>query len=207
MKKLKVKDIYVGFAASTGRDAESWPCLLVGKHAEKKLRDYMTFVVEALIAKKEKGRIWEPKKKDTFLNSVCERFAAGEFHGEGMDGYATEDDKSYVCFRVWNKYPAKLVGCKLSKATNAMFLNTPDELWAYDTLEELPRLYLYNRKKTPLYRIIQEVRQLDNDSLEFFKIVDLESSAQSRVGPLRYADGLSEDGLTVFRTNWLSERD
>ena len=63
MKKLKVRDIYVGFAASTGRDAESWPCLLVGKHAEKKLRDYMTFVVEALIAKKEKGRIWEPKKK------------------------------------------------------------------------------------------------------------------------------------------------
>ena len=97
--------------------------------------------------------------------------------------------------------------CKLSKVTNAMFLNTPDELWAYDEWEELPRLYLYNRKKTPLYRIMQEVWQLDDDSSEFLKIMDLESSAQCRVGPLIYADCRREDGITVFRTNWLSDRD
>lgn len=64
MKKLKITDINVGFAASTGSDAESWPCLLIGKHTEKKLRSYMTYVVEALIAKKEKGGILNTKTKN-----------------------------------------------------------------------------------------------------------------------------------------------
>lgn len=67
--------------------------------------------------------------------------------------------------------------------------------------------YLYNRKKDSFTPYIAKVLRIDNDSLEFFKIVDLESGDHCKIGLLIYADGDSIDGMAAFQTNWILGRD
>ena len=151
---------------------------------------------------------WDPKEKAELLKKVCDRFSKGEYDGESVEGYVSEDDRECVRFNIWNKYPATLVDCKLEEATHALILGDIGELWAEGTRWLTLDLYLYNKMKTPLRKILLEQVSISKAYLdEFLEYEDLESGDSSTAGPLETRDGDIIDVVSVFKIDKILGRD
>lgn len=147
---MKAKEISVGFVVKTDTSSEDWASVLI-ENPEKKLKRFITLAITEFVKSygDEEAKEWDPKEKAELLSKVCDRFSKGNYDGEPVDGYVSEDDRECVRFNIWNKYPATLVDCKLEEATHALILGDIGEFWADDTRGLKPDLYLYNKKKTP----------------------------------------------------------
>ena len=156
----------------------------------------------------EEAKEWDPKEKAELLSKVCDRFSKGNYDGEPVDGYVSEDDRECVRFNIWSKYPATLVDCKLEEATHALILGDIGEFWADDTRGLKPDLYLYNKKKTPLRKVLLKHVSIGKTYLdEFLEYEDLESGNSSTAGPLETRDGDIIDVVSVFKIDKILGRD
>lgn len=121
---MKLKEITVGFVIKTDTSCEDWASVLIGENPEKKLRRFIRLAIKEFIesSSDEAADTWDPKERAKLLKKVCDRFSKGDYDGERIEGYVTEDDRECVNFNIWNKYPATLVDCKLEEATHALIL-------------------------------------------------------------------------------------
>lgn len=207
---MKLKEITVGFVIKTDTSCEDWASVLIGENPEKKLKRFITLAVTEFIksSSDEAAGTWDPKERAKLLKKVCDRFSKGEYDGESVEGYVSEDDRECVNFNIWNKYPATLVDCKLDEATHALILGDIGELWAEDTRGLTLDLYLYNKKKTPLRKILLEQVSISKAYLdEFLEYEDLESGDSSTAGPLETRDGDIIDVVSVFKIDKILGRD
>lgn len=207
---MKVKEISIGFVVKTDTSSEDWAYVLIGENPEKKLKRFITLAVTEFIKSYRDGEAdkWDPKEKAELLKKVCDRFSKGEYDGESVEGYVSEDDRECVRFNIWNKYPATLVDCKLEEATHALILGDIGEFWADDTRGLKPDLYLYNKKKTPLRKILLGQVSIGKAYLdEFLEYEDLESGDSSTAGPLETRDGDIIDVVSVFKIDKILGRD
>lgn len=207
---MKVKEISIGFVVKTDTSSEDWAYVLIGENPEKKLKRFITLAVTEFIKSYRDGEAdkWDPKEKAELLKKVCDRFSKGEYDGESVEGYVSEDDRECVRFNIWNKYPATLVDCKLEEATNALILGDIGEFWDEDTRGLKHDLYLYNKKKTPLRRILLKQVSVGKAYLdEFLEYEDLESGNSSTAGPLETRDGDIIDVVSVFKIDKILGRD
>lgn len=207
---MKLKEITVGFVIKTDTSCEDWASVLIGENPEKKLKRFITLAVTEFIKSYGDGEAdkWDPKEKAELLKKVCDRFSKGDYDGESVEGYVSEDDRECVNFNIWNKYPATLVDCKLEEATHALILGDIGEFWADDTRGLKPDLYLYNKKKTPLRKVLLEQVSISKAYLdEFLEYEDLESGDSSTAGPLETRDGDIIDVVSVFKIDKILGRD
>ena len=207
---MKLKEITVGFVIKTDSSCEDWASVLIGDNPEKKLRRFIRLAIKEFIesSSDEAAGTWDPKERAKLLKKVCDRFSKGDYDGERIEGYVTEDDRECVNFNIWNKYPATLVDCKLEEATHALILGDIGELWAEDTRGLTLDLYLYNKKKTPLRKILLKQVSIDKAYLdEFLEYEDLESGDSSTAGPLETRDGDIIDVVSVFKIGKILGRD
>lgn len=207
---MKLKEITVGFVIKTDTSCEDWASVLIGDNPEKKLRRFIRLAIKEFIesSSDEAAGTWDPKERAKLLKKVCDRFSKGDYDGERIEGYVTEDDRECVNFNIWNKYPATLVDCKLEEATHALILGDIGELWAEDTRGLTLDLYLYNKKKTPLRKILLKQVSIDKAYLdEFLEYEDLESGDSSTAGPLETRDGDIIDVVSVFKIGKILGRD
>ena len=207
---MKFKEITVGFVIKTDTSCEDWASVLIGENPEKKLKRFITLAVTEFIksSSDEAAGTWDPKERAKLLKKVCDRFSKGEYDGESVEGYVSEDDRECVNFNIWNKYPATLVDCKLDEATHALILGDIGELWAEGTRWLTLDLYLYNKKKTPLRKILLEQVSISKAYLdEFLEYEDLESGDSSTAGPLETRDGDIIDVVSVFKIDKILGRD
>lgn len=207
---MKLKEITVGFVIKTDTSCEDWASVLIGENPEKKLKRFITLAVTEFIksSSDEAAGTWDPKERAKLLKKVCDRFSKGEYDGESVEGYVSEDDRECVNFNIWNKYPATLVDCKLDEATHALILGDIGELWAEGTRWLTLDLYLYNKKKTPLRKILLEQVSISKAYLdEFLEYEDLESGDSSTAGPLETRDGDIIDVVSVFKIDKILGRD
>lgn len=174
------------------------------------MKRFITLAVTEFIksSSDEAAGTWDPKERAKLLKKVCDRFSKGEYDGESVEGYVSEDDRERVNFNIWNKYPATLVDCKLDEATHALILGDIGELWAEGTRWLTLDLYLYNKKKTPLRKILLEQVSISKAYLdEFLEYEDLESGDSSTAGPLETRDGDIIDVVSVFKIDKILGRD
>lgn len=207
---MKLKEITVGFVIKTDTSCEDWASVLIGDNPEKKLRRFIRLAIKEFIesSSNEAAGTWDPKERAKLLKKVCDRFSKGDYDGEQIDGYVTEDERECVSFNIWNKYPATLVDCKLEEATHALILGDIGELWAEGTRWLTPDLYLYNKKKTPLRKILLKQVSIGKAYLdEFLEYEDLESGDSSTAGPLETRDGDIIDVVSVFKIGKILGRD
>lgn len=207
---MKVKEISIGFVVKTDTSSEDWAYVLIGENPEKKLKRFITLAVTEFIKSYRDWEAdkWDPKEKAELLKKVCDRFSKGEYDGESVEGYVSEDDRECVNFNIWNKYPATLVDCKLEEATHALILGDIGEFWADDTRGLKPDLYLYNKKKTPLRKVLLKHVSIGKAYLdEFLEYEDLESGNSSTAGPLETRDGDIIDVVSVFKIDKILGRD
>ena len=207
---MKLKEITVGFVIKTDTSCEDWASVLIGENPEKKLKRFITLAVTEFIksSSDEAAGTWDPKERAKLLKKVCDRFSKGEYDGESVEGYVSEDDRECVNFNIWNKYPATLVDCKLDEATHALILGDIGEFWADDTRGLKPDLYLYNKKKTPLRKVLLKHVSIGKAYLdEFLEYEDLESGNSSTAGPLETRDGDIIDVVSVFKIDKILGRD
>ena len=173
---MKAKEISVGFVVKTDTSSEDWASVLI-ENPEKKLKRFITLAITEFVKSygDEEAKEWDPKEKAELLSKVCDRFSKGNYDGEPVDGYVSEDDRECVRFNIWSKYPATLVDCKLEEATHALILGDIGEFWADDTRGLKPDLYLYNTKKTPLRKVLLKHVSIGKAYLdEFLEYEDLD---------------------------------
>lgn len=207
---MKLKEITVRFVIKTDTSCEDWASVLIGENPEKKLGRFIRLAIKEFIesSSDEAAGTWDPKERAKLLKKVCDRFSKGEYDGESVEGYVSEDDRECVRFNIWNKYPATLVDCKLEEATHALILGDIGEFWADDTRGLKPDLYLYNKKKTPLRKVLLKQVTISKAYLdEFLEYEDLESGDSSTAGPLKTRDGDIIDVMSVFKIGKILGRD
>lgn len=207
---MKLKEITVGFVIKTDTSCEDWASVLIGETPEKKLKRFITLAITEFVKSYGDGEAgkWEPKEKAELLKKICDKFSKGNCEGEPVDGYVSEDDRECVRFNIWNKYPATLVDCKLEEATHALILGDIGEFWTDDTRGLKPDLHLYNKKKTPLRKVLLKHVSIGKAYLdEFLEYEDLESGNSSTAGPFETRDGDIIDVVSVFKIDKILGRD